>query len=166
MWATKKKERENYKMNNEEIICLSATVNQAEDWHKALKEACPETSKYTNVWDIGGLYPPTSQKTEKVDFLLCKFPEPEYKYGITWYRAIACGNERGLKKTNPREMFAVVREHNLLELLKVNVLSLMATEECLFMEKLLVVYALLNISEKTANLGYLGDAHEWSLFRR
>jgi hypothetical protein len=144
---------------------LSAIVNQGCSYIEALENTTPQTPSDYKVRKVGELYPPTSDKEEKVDFVLRKFP----KNGGSWDKALEWAKSKGYKTTNPREVFAVVKQHNLRILLKRSYLYLVATDECYFEDSRQTVYVCVDTSSRKAilhSLDYFGDNDDWFLFRK
>lgn len=144
---------------------LSAIVHQGRPYLEALEEAAPNTPSFHNARKAGDLYPPASDKEEKVDFILRNFP----KCGDIWDNALRWAKSKGYKTTNPREGFAVVKQHDLRTLLKRNYLYLVATDECSFGGDRQAVSISVGDSCREASLGGLGcfgDGGDWFLFRK
>lgn len=147
------------------VIELSATVLQDSDYIDALEADVPDTPDDYSARKAGDLYPPTGSGKEKVNFVLCNFP----KGGGSWEEALAWAEKSGYTPTNPREVFAVARQHDLCLVLGVSWLYLVATNECFFESVHQVVYVHVDESYRTANLfqiEFFGDGDSWFLFRK
>ena len=167
-WARILKERRDQILSERENILtieLTATVVQNRDYIEALEAAGPDTSSSNNARKVGDLYPPVSNDTEEVSFILRNFP----KSGGSWDKALAWAKANGYKLTNPREVFAVVEQNDLRKLLDRNWLYLVATTECNFEGYRQAVCVNVGESDRNACLDRLEDFDEdfdWFLFRK
>jgi hypothetical protein len=162
------KERRDQILSERENILtfdLTATVQQNRDYIEAMEAAGPDTSSCNNARKVGDLYLPVSQETEEVNFILRHFP----KGGGSWDKALAWAKANGYKLTNPREVFAVIEQHDLKKLLDRNWLYLAATTECNFVGYRQAVCVDVLGSGRGADLCWLEDFREgpdWFLFRK
>ncbi len=144
---------------------LTATVNQNRDYTEALEAAGPDTPSSYNVRKVGNLYLPAPQDTEEVDLILRNFP----KGSGSWDKALSWAKANGYKLTNPREVFAVIEQHDLRKLLDRNWLYLAATTECTFGGCRRAVCVSVDGSFRDASLYILedfGGDDGWFLFRK
>jgi hypothetical protein len=144
---------------------LSAIVHQGQSYIEALVEGAPSTSSDYDSRKVGDLYPPTSDKEEKVDFVLRNFPKGRH----CWEKALKWAKSKGYKTTNPREVFAVTKQHNLRKLLKRSRLYLVATEKCLFNSSSRAVGVISDSGGRWAclyDLSGFGVGDGWFLFRK
>gem|GEM_PF-1286064 len=144
---------------------LKATVRQDRPYIKALEAAGPNTPSNYHARNVGDLYQPTSSKEEDVEFVLRNFP----KGGGSWDKALAWAKANGYEITNPREMFAVVEQHDLRKLLDRNWLYLVAAKECTFGDCRRAVFVFVDESGRLADLSRLesfGLVNGWFLFRK
>lgn len=140
---------------------ISAMVNQGRDWTQALEAAVPDTPSDFGVRNVGNLYPATTDEEEEVNFVLLKG-------NSSWDKALAWAKTKGLKQTNPRDMFAVAEQHDLHQILGGRYLYVVATTECSFEGYSHAVYVDVDESSQHADLGkleYLGS-NDWFLFRK
>ena len=167
-WTHILKERRDQILSERENILtfeLTATVQQNRGYCDALEAAGPDTSSSNNARKVADLYPPVSETVEEVSFVLRNFP----KDGGSWDKALAWAKANGYKLTNPREVFAVVEQHDLRKLLDCNWLYLVATTECNFGGCRLAVCVGVYESSRSADLDgleYFSEVSGWFLFRK
>ncbi len=146
---------------------LSAFVNQGQPYIEALEDVAPRTPLNYGSRMVGDPYPPVSDKLEKVDFVLRNFP-----MGCgSWIKALQWAETKGYQKTNPREVFAVFKQHDLFNIIGRSRVYLVATEECLALKKHKTVGVFtdgtdIKIEVHLTTLDELGCAHDWFLFRK
>lgn len=89
---------------------LTVIVNQERDWAEAI-EALGRPKRFipNEIIEVGVKYPATADGEEEINFVLRNFPEGDG----SWDKALTWAKARGLKKTNPREVFAVVEQPKL-----------------------------------------------------
>jgi len=168
-WTNILKERRDQIRADEENIRtfeLTATVRQDRDYIEALEAAAPNTPSDFNVRKVGDLFPPASDKEEKGEFVLLNFP----KGGGSRDKALAWAKSSGYKTANPREVFAVVGQHDLRKLLDQNHLYPVATTtECFFEDYRQAVCVFVGESDRHAlllGLEAFGGGDDWFLFRK
>jgi len=148
-----------------ETVELTATVRQDRRYIEALEAAAPDTPSNFSVRRVGDLYPPVSAEVEDVDFVLLNFP----KGGGSWEQALAWAKSNGYENTNPREVLAVVEQHDLRAPLSRNWLHLIATTECCSEGSRRAVCVSVGGLERFAGLSRLeifGSDSDWFLFRK
>lgn len=155
--------------DNIRIIELSATVIQNQPYVESLEEGAPDTPSDFRARKVGDLYLPRSEKVEEVDFVLRNFP----KGGGGWEEAIKWTKVQKdfgkLYLTNPREAFAVTKQHDLLKHTGQYWAYLVATTECFFKDDYQAVYVLVEKSRRNARLlrlTHFGNRGDWFLFRK
>jgi len=144
---------------------LKATVRQDRPYIEALEAGGPNTPSGHDVRKVGNLYPPVSNQEEEVEFILRNFPQG----GGSWDKALAWAKSNGYEKTNPREVFAVAEQHDLLKFLNRNWLSLVVTTEHSFEGSRQAVCVFVKRSFRTAELSDFGPFDYglgWFLFRK
>jgi len=145
---------------------LTAMVNQNRDYIESLEFGGPDTPSHFNVREVGGLYLPIADGEERVDFVLRNFP----KGNGSWDKALVWAKGKGLKKTNPREVFAVAEQNDLRKVLGVSSwMFLVTTTKCSFKGVRQAVCVFVSESRRHANLislGSFGGGGDWFLFRK
>ena len=98
-------------------------------WQKAINAAGPQHPEIYNVRKVGKQYPPTGKGTVETEMILMNFGPNSG----SWDKAIAWANQNRLKRTNPRQVFAV-SEHKpqLHQEFGFDYMYVLATEECVF----------------------------------
>ena len=120
------------------IYPLTVQVRYDQDWQKALTHAGPLTSPCRSssakkwegyVRDIGNLWPPTPTSVKKVELILIS----NYTGNGDWSTACLWAHQFGLKKTVPREVFAIGENHpDLDEIILVDKLEIYAATDFSF----------------------------------
>lgn len=144
---------------------LKATVKQNRPYIESLEAGAPNTPSEYNSCKVGDLYQPISDKEEEVEFVLRNFP----KGGGSWDKALAWAKFNGYKITNPREVFAVTEQHNLLKILDRSWFYLVTTTECSFGGDRRAVFVGVGESRRHAYIRRLesfGAGFDWFLFRK
>lgn len=144
---------------------LSVIVHQNRSYIEALEESAPNTLNHYDSRKVGHLYPPSSDTKEKVDFILRNFS----KGSDGWDRTLQWAKVKGYKTTNPRELFAVLKQCDLRKVLKRDRLHLVVTDRCLFNRCSMAVGVVLDSLGRWACLSSLDDFgadDDWFLFRK
>lgn len=111
-------------------ILRRVKVKQDRDWQEAINLAGPNTPMDYNVRkpEVSAQYQPVSSKVVEKDIVLLNYPN-----GDGWDKALAWGDEAKLKRTVPRETFAIGEQHPTLHnTLGQNPMYVAATTKCTF----------------------------------
>jgi len=148
------------------IRTLSAKITLDQPWQEAVNAAGPDTPDDYNVRKVGDLYLPTGTGTKKAEYVLLNYPSGDG----SWEKALALAESKGLKKTVPREVFAVGRQYPKLHReLEVNPMYVVATTDCSFGGSQQACSVWWNDSKRVAGLGWVssfGFSSDWFLFRK
>ncbi len=105
-------------------------VNQGRDWNQAIRHAGPDTLATYHILkpEVAALFPPVSDQIITKDFVLLNYPNCD-----GWNRASDWGEMVKLKRTNPREVFAIgEKKHTLHYTLCHDPVSVFSTTRCMF----------------------------------
>lgn len=109
------------------VLRVKVTLDQS--WQEAVNAAGPNTPSDYNVRKVGDLYLPSGIGEEEQEHILLNYPNG----GGNWNKALAWADEKRLKRTVPREVFAIGKQYPTLhEELGQNPMYLAATTECTF----------------------------------
>lgn len=111
-------------------ILRRVKVKQDREWQEAINLAGPNTPTDYNVRkpEVSAQYQPISSKVVEKDIVLLNYPK-----GDGWDKALAWGEQAKLKKTVPRETFAISEQHPTLHnTLGQNPMYVAATSKCTF----------------------------------
>lgn len=88
-------------------------IKQDCEWQQAVSLGAPNTPNYYNIWkpEVSSQYRPVSDGMVERDIVLLNYPINDDGY---WSNILAWGKEVALKRTNPREVFAVGKQHPVL----------------------------------------------------
>jgi hypothetical protein len=106
-------------------------VNQNREWQEAINLGGPNTPSDYNVRkaEVSGQYQPVSKTMVEKDIVLLNYQNGDGN----WDKVLAWGTEAALKKTNPREVFAIGEQHPTLNnTLGQNPMYVVAPTECTF----------------------------------
>lgn len=107
---------------------LSVSVNFDLDWSEAVNRSGPNTPLSNKIYMVGDLYKPTSKGT-----LECKIVLMSFVKGGSWQEAIAWAERKGLKRTDPRQVFAILEQKpQLHQDLEMDPMYIISTQECFF----------------------------------
>lgn len=147
------------------IHILRVTVKLDEQWQEAVNAAGPNTPSDYNVRKVGGLYVPTGTGEEEQKHILLNYPNGDGSWDI----ALSWAESKGLKKTVPREVFAIGKQHpGLHRALGVNPMYMVATTECTFGGRRRACCVWWSDSGREADLPWVRDfglACDWFSFR-
>lgn len=149
------------------IVRLPVTLDQP--WPKAVKAVGSNTPDSYNVWRVGDLYLPTAKGKRTEEIILVNFG---FSGVGNWDKAIAWADQYHLKRTHPRQVFAIgERKPNLNRKLAKNpmVMVIVATEECTFEGYRQACFVWWIGAERGASLRWLegfGDSCDWFAFSR
>jgi hypothetical protein len=135
---------------------LSATVEQAKPWGKAIKDSCPRTLPDSLVYKIGDLYRPAYNRRERTGFVIVRFPNFDggWKEAIAWMNKNQWTVGRKLRRSNPRELLAVCRQNDLRELLGgIEYMILTASEDHFYFDCRHSVYVSIDRCGQSAVVG-------------
>jgi hypothetical protein len=149
------------------VHVLTIPVSLDKPWNAAVQAAGPSTPGEYDIWKVGDLYlpgPPTGRGAVQTKMVLVNFGST----GGNLAKAIAWAEQYGLKKTNPRQVFAI-GEHKpqLNRELGANSMYAVATEECFFEGNRQVCNVWWNDAKRKANLNWtdnVGNANDWFVF--
>ena len=137
-----------------------------QEWQAAINVAGPGTSDNYNVRKVGNLYPPTGVGIIEEELILLNYP----KGGGSWDKALAWAEQFRLRRTDPRRVFAVGKDHPKFNYeLGVNPTYVVATEECTFGGPRQACSVWWLGSECYAGLSWVEDygrASDWFAFRK
>lgn len=106
------------------------TYIQDVEWQEAIDAGCPNTPDYSNARKVSDYYMPIGTGEVQENLVLINYPNG----GGSWDRAIAWAEDVGLKRTVPREVFAIGEKYpNLSRELKCNWVCVAATTECILL---------------------------------
>ena len=135
------------------IHTLSVQVKLDRPWEEAVFSAGtnigsrdnPRKWQIPSVWKVGDLYLPTGTGEVCEELILFNYTPDNGSWlrqlffgrkptsGGTWFTALAWAASLGLKRTVPREVFAVAEQHPTLpQTLGVDSMTALATTECTF----------------------------------
>lgn len=148
------------------VHLLQVRVRLDEPWQEAVNAAGPDTPADYNVRKVGDLYVPTGTGEDEQEYILLNYPAGN----DNWDKALAWGAASGLKKTVPREVFAIGRQYpELHRTLGLNPMYVAATTDCTFGGFRQACYVWWDGAEREANLfwvsGFRGRCG-WFLFRK
>lgn len=89
------------------VHILEVEVEQDRKWQAALNAAGPDTPKDYSVRQVGDQYPPVGKGKVKEKLILLNFPNGDGN----WDKAIAWAKAKCLKRTHPREIFAIGEQY-------------------------------------------------------
>lgn len=148
------------------IQIVHIRFNPKRDWHEAINAAGPNTPDSYNVRKVGDQYPPIDGEDTEGDLVLLNFPAGDGN----WDKANSWAQGMGLKKTAPREVFAIGEQHPTLHRqLGCNPMYVVATTECSFVGHRHACDVWWRGSEREADLdwvGGFGDSGAWFAFRK
>ena len=111
------------------IHVLRVPVILDQPWQEAVRAAGPSTPDNCDVWGVGDLYPPIGIGIKDVKIVLVNFGPN----GGNLAKAIAWAKQYNLKRTNPRQVFAIgEHEPQLYKKLEMDSMYMVATKECSF----------------------------------
>lgn len=111
------------------IHILRVKVKLDQPWQEAVNAAGPDTPSHYNVRKVGDLYVPTGFGEEEQEHVLLNFPAGDG----SWDKALMWAETKGLKRTVPREVFAIGKQYpELHRTLGINSLYIVSTKECTF----------------------------------
>lgn len=146
------------------VHILEVEVEQDREWQAAVNAAGPNTPNDYNVRKVGDLYAPVGKGKVKEKLILLNFPNGN------WDKAIAWAEAKGLKRTHPREAFAIGEQHpKLHEQLGQNPMYAVATTDCSFGGGRRACCVWWSDSERGADLRWVeffGRAYVWFVFRK
>ena len=146
-------------------ILRRVKVKQGRDWQEAISLAGPNTPMDYNVRkpEVSAQYQPVSFKVVEKDIVLLNYPN-----GDGWDKALAWGDEAKLKRTVPRETFAIGEQHPTLHnTLGQNPMYVAATTKCAFGGVPGACFVWWRDSERRASLRWVGhfvDSCGWFSF--
>ena len=85
------------------VCVVRVPVQFDREWQEAINAAGPNTPDDYNVRKVGDQYPPAGNGTVETEIILMNFGSN----GGSWDKAIAWANQNRLKRTNPRQVFAI-----------------------------------------------------------
>ncbi len=146
------------------VHIVTVPVVQDRPWNEAVRAAGPNTPDNYDVWKVGDLYPATGAGIAQTKLVLVNFG-PQ---GGSLAKAIAWAEQYNLKKTNPRQVFAI-GEHKpqLHRELGMNPMYVVATEECSFEGDRQVCDVWWGDAEREVSLywtGIVGSVDGWFAF--
>lgn len=148
------------------VHTLEVEVEQDREWQAAVNAAGPNTSDDYNVRKVGNQYVPVGKGKAKEKLILLNFPNSDGD----WSEAIAWAEAKGLKRTHPREVFAIGEKHpKLHEQLGQNPMYAVATTDCPFGDFRFACCVWWLVSKRGADFGWVenfGDAIDWLVFRK
>lgn len=148
------------------VHVLKVKVQQGRDWQEAVNAAGPNTPDHYNVRKVGDQYPPVGTEVIEEELILLNFPNGDGN----WDKALAWAEAKGLKRTNPREAFAVGEQHpKLHEQLGQNPMYVVGTTDCSFEGGRRACCVWWDDSGRKANLPwveYFSGAYGWFAFRK
>ena len=111
------------------IHIVRVPVRLDREWQEAINAAGPDTPNNYNVRKVGEQYLAIGTGTVETEIILMNFGPN----GGSWDKAIAWANQNRLKRTNPRQVFAI-GEHKpeLHHELMMDYMYAVATDECAF----------------------------------
>ncbi len=152
--------------DNTYIHVVRVKVKLDQPWNEAVDMAGPDTPDHYNVRKVGNLYLPTGTGEEEQEHILLNYPLG----GGSLDKALAWAREKGLKRTVPREVFAIGRENSNLHIqIGQDPMYVVATTPCTFEDYEQACYVWWSGSEREANLfwvSYFDDASDWFAFRK
>jgi hypothetical protein len=131
-------------------ILRRVKVKQDRDWQEAINLAGPNTPTEYHVRkpEVSAQYQPVCSRVVEKDIVLLNYPK-----GDGWDKALAWGDEAKLKKTVPRETFAIGEQHPTLpNTLGQNPMYVASTTKCTFGDDPSTCYVWWNDSERKARL--------------
>ena len=133
------------------------------EWQEAVNTAGLNTPEHYNVRKVGSLYLPNGMGEVEKDLVMLNYPQ-----GGSWDKALAWGQAAKLKKTVPREVFAVGGQFpTLYNNLGTDQMYTVATTECLFEGSRQACFVWWVVSGREAGLlwvSYFGVALVWFVF--
>ena len=134
------------------VHVLRVKVDQSREWQDAVSAAGPDTPDSYNVRKVGGQYPSVGGEVIEEELILLNFPKGDGN----WDKANVWAGAHGLKRTNPREVFAVGEQHpKLHEQLEQNPMYVVATTDCSFEGNRDACYVWWNDSMREAGLDWI-----------
>ncbi len=145
-------------------ILRRVKVKQDRDWQEAISFAGRNTSDdYVRKPEVSAQYQPVSSEVVEKDIVLLNYPN-----GDGWDKALAWGDDAKLKRTVPRESFAIGEQHPTLhKTLRQNPIYVVATTKCTFERYHSACYVCWDGSEREADLHWVSsfdDSHDWFSF--
>lgn len=136
------------------------------EWQEAINAAGPNTPDNYNVRKVGDQYPPKAGEIVGAEIILMNFGPN----GGTWDKVIAWAEQKRLKRTNPRHVFAI-GEHKpqLHRELGFDYMYVVATEKCTFEGYRFACGVWWRGSGRGASLGWVGNcggSDGWFAFLR
>lgn len=148
------------------IHTLRVTVIQDQPWQEAVNAAGPNTPRDYNVHKVGDLYLPIGTGKEEQEHILLNYPSGDGG----WDKASAWAEGKDLKRTVPREVFAISTQYSELHrTLGINPMYVVATTECSFAGDRRACGVWWYGSGREAYLGWVGgftDTRGWFAFRK
>lgn len=148
------------------VHILEVEVKQDREWQAAVNAAGPNTPNDYNVRKVGDQYAPVGKGKVKEKLILLNFPNGDGN----WDKAIAWAETKGLKRTHPREAFAIGEQHpRLPEQLGQNPMYAVATTDCSFEGRRDACYVWWRASKRRASLDWVegfGLTSDWFVFRK
>lgn len=145
-------------------ILRRVKVKQDRDWQEAVNLAGPNTPSDYNVRKVGDQYLPTSTKMVEKDIVLLNYSKGDGN----WDKALTWGDDAKLKKTVPREAFAIGEQHPALHTtLGQNPMYVVATTKCVFGGNPRACYVWWLVSKRVADLFWVscfGGSCVWFSF--
>ena len=141
-------------------------VQLDQEWQEAINLASPDTPGHYNVRKVADLYPPTGVGVVEEELILLNYPNGNGGWG----KAIAWAEQFQLKRTDPRHVFAIGKDHpNFNHDVGVNPTYVVATKECAFGDVQQACYVWWDDSKRKADLRWVGfydSARGWFAFRK
>jgi hypothetical protein len=148
------------------VHILEVEVKQDRKWQSAVNAAGPNTPDDYSVRKVGDQYAPVGKGKVKEKLILLNFPNGDGN----WDKAIMWAEAKGLKRTHPREVFAIGEQHpKLHEKLGQDPMYAVATTDCSFGGGRRACYVWWYDSERGANLVRVerfDEAFDWFVFRK
>lgn len=148
------------------VHVVTVPVDESRPWSDAISAAGPDTDLNSDIWKMGGQYPPQAGAgTKNKEIILVNFGK-----AVSSETAIAWGKEQGLRPKSPRACLAVGERHpNLHRDLGLNEMVVVSLAPCSFEGRQQFVCCWWRGSERSASLCWLAlgwRASFWFAFSR